>query len=931
MHGKKIIIFLLEVIFLLFLGIILIIVFTGGFTYVIGPLMVKAHNLKNPVIVLISILLLRTFLTRSLFRNILLLALLWRGLTSIVKSSDRFVQRMIESQTLRKRVVIGLLVIFLMTVLIAVSNPLQRGLTGRYYDNIEWTGMPLMTTIDQVFDLHKMAYEFPARMTNYSIQWTGVLAIPTPGMYQFTTISDDGSEIVIDGQLVVDNRGFHAPLERTGMMQLEKGFHPITIRYMQGGVFADLEVSWKRPGEENTTLLSSAPLFVNAPSDLSNFWIYRIYQIRNIIFPLLIVFWSVLTSMFIIGVTVQISRKFPFWKMESQGIAGCLIFLIVYCLMYFLLDVPFDAYAFLRYFLCFLIMGSGIFVFMGIVLSVCQNLYKTERDKHAERDWQTSTNRLRSRISTKGPKYSNYLVVLFFFSYFLLGAGIFDDYGISFDEKISRHCGMISLQYLLEGDRQLFQNHEKYHGPAFEIVLVLLEKGIHVDDSRTLYLMRHFVTFLLFFISVIFFYFLCKERFRDWRIGLLGSMFLILSPRIFAHSFYNSKDLPFLSICIISMYTLMKYLDQKTWFKAAIHALLCGFLIGIRVLGVLVPCFTFLLIFLDILFDAKTKRDLKQTMFTLLLYTILVIAFTILFFPILWEAPVHHFIRAFKEMRWYPWGGGVLYLGNYIMATDLPWHYILVWIMITTPLIYTFHFTVGIFVSVRSFLRKPRHSYFDLRKNHDLVYLLWFFVPVFMIIVLKSVVYDAWRHLFFIYPAFLIIALQGFVSLFQGIRSQVSGRQPWAKIVNGVYMLIILLGLCGPIYFMIRYHPYQNVYFNQLAGRNMASVKKDFDLDYWGLSYRQAFEYILQHDSREKIRICVPYFSVKHIAEIFSVNERERLFPAEWLEDADYFASNYRAHKEEYPYENEIYSIKIGGAKIMVVYKLHNFSVDRVE
>jgi hypothetical protein len=108
-------------------------------------------------------------------------------------------------------------------------------------------------------------------------------------------------------------------------------------------------------------------------------------------------------------------------------------------------------------------------------------------------------------------------------------------------------------------------------------------------------------------------------------------------------------------------------------------------------------------------------------------------------------------------------------------------------------------------------------------------------------------------------------------------------------------------------------------------------VKKDFDLDYWGLSYRQAFEYILQHDSRETIRICVPNFSVEHIAKIFPAKKRERLIPADWLDDADYFASNYRSHKEEYPYENEVFSIKIDGAKIMVVYKLNNFSVDRLK
>jgi hypothetical protein len=817
-----------------------------------------------------------------------------------------------------------------MTLFVGLSNPLQRGFTSHYYDNVEWTGAPLLTGIDHAFDLRKMAYEFPAREYDYGIQWTGVLAIPTSGMYQFTTISDDGSEIVINDQRIVDNRGFHYAVEQTGTVQLEKGFHPIEIRYMQRGGMAELEVYWTKPGGDRE-LFSSAPLFVKGPSDLSNFWIYRIYQIRNIVFLLLVVFGSVLTSMLIIGASVQISRKFPFWMMESHGIAGLILFLIVYRLVYVLLDAPFDGYAFLRYFLCFLIIGFGMFVFIGIALSVCQNLYQTWRCKHAERGWQKSSGNIPSHLSMNAPKYSNYLVVLLFVIYFLLAAGIFDDYGISFDEPLSRRRGFINYHYIFEENHAELINYEsKYHGPVFDLLLVFLEKGLHLEDIRDIYLMRHLVTFLLFYTGTFFFYLLCKKRFGDGRIALFGSLFLILSPRIFADAFYNPKDIPFLSLFIISIYTLIQYIEKQTWLRASVHALLCGLLIGMRVLGVLVPCFTFLLVAGDLLLGTKTRKNIQQTLFTLLLYGFLVVAFTTLFFPILWEGPIHHFILAFKEMRWYPWGGGMLYLGKYILATDLPWHYILVWILITTPFLYTFHFIVGLFVSLKSFLGSPCHFYCDIRKNYDLVYFLWFFVPIFMIILLKSVVYDAWRHLFFVYPAFLMIALKGFVSIFQGIRSTFSGRQTY-KIVGGIYMLIILLGVFGPTYFMVRHHPYQHVYFNQLAGKNMASVKKDFDLDYWGLSYRQAFEYILQHDSREKIRICVPNFSVEYIAEIFPINERKRLSPAEWLEDADYFVSNYRAHKEEYPYENEVYSIKIGGAKIMVVYKLNNFSVDSVE
>ena len=139
--------------------------------------------------------------------------------------------------------------------------------------------------------------------------------------------------------------------------------------------------------------------------------------------------------------------------------------------------------------------------------------------------------------------------------------------------------------------------------------------------------MRHLVTFLLFYTSVFFFYRLCKYRFNSWKIGLLGSLFLILSPRIFAHSFYNPKDLPFLSMFIISIYTLVSYLNRKTLPRAAIHALICALLIDIRILGIIVPLFTVIFLFADLLIIKPIKIKNKKIIGSFLLYMALLISF----------------------------------------------------------------------------------------------------------------------------------------------------------------------------------------------------------------------------------------------------------------------------------------------------------------
>ena len=160
---------------------------------------------------------------------------------------------------------------------------------------------------------------------------------------------------------------------------------------------------------------------------------------------------------------------------------------------------------------------------------------------------------------------SHHLIVWgVFVLFFSIGIFIADDYGLPYDDPEVRSYGVQNLNYVLNSDPEIFEHRSKYHGPAFELVLALAEKILHLTDSRQIYVMRHRLTFLLFYAGVWSFYLLCQYRFKNWKISLLGSLFLIVSPRIFAHAFYNSRDLAFLAVCIIGMYAFVQYLERKT-------------------------------------------------------------------------------------------------------------------------------------------------------------------------------------------------------------------------------------------------------------------------------------------------------------------------------------------------------------------------------
>lgn len=509
------------------------------------------------------------------------------------------------------------------------------------------------------------------------------------------------------------------------------------------------------------------------------------------------------------------------------------------------------------------------------------------------------------------------IVLLFFALLFFIGLMIFDDYGLSWDETAQRTSGIISLDYALGKNQNLLTYPARYYGTSFEMFLVSIERIAKLEDMRDIYLMRHLVTFLLFYTSVIFFYLLCKTWLRSWKLGLLGSLFLIISPRIFADSFSNSKDLALLSVFIISIYTLVFYLERKTFLRASIHALVSGILIDVRILGIIVPVFTVFFFVLDLTQQFKSqKTKISTCIFSLAIYSSLCISFTILFWPTLWDRPLHQFVQAFTQMKEYPWNGPVLYMGEYIRAAELPWHYIPVWLIITTPILYTVNFLIGLIVSVYATLKNP----LDYSRNKiDLIFLSWFFCPLIAIIAFKSVLYDGWRHLFFIYPAFLLISLRGLTFLFEFFASNF--RAYTRKILSTLFISIILLSLINTGHFMIKNHPHQNVYFNRLAGPNMTFVKNNFELDYWGLSYRQAYEYIVKNDPREIIKIYPENHPGDFSSYTLKPEYRKRLQYSS-LHEADYFVSNYRWHREDYSYTDEFYSIQIDNAKIAVVYKL---------
>jgi PA14 domain len=71
----------------------------------------------------------------------------------------------------------------------------------------------------------------------FAIDYSGKYWIADPGLYTFSLLSDDGSKLYIDDQLIIDNDGVHAPLEKIGVADLAGGLHRMRVSYFQGPKF----------------------------------------------------------------------------------------------------------------------------------------------------------------------------------------------------------------------------------------------------------------------------------------------------------------------------------------------------------------------------------------------------------------------------------------------------------------------------------------------------------------------------------------------------------------------------------------------------------------------------------------------------------------------------------------------------------------------
>jgi hypothetical protein len=160
---------------------------------------------------------------------------------------------------------------FVAGYLLATSILPPFGLRAKYFPNDNWSGPPVLQVVDREMSSRVLGERTTDFLYRYTVEWSGYLVVHRPGVYRFTTNSDDGSELAVDNRTVVFNRGVHGLETREGLITLTRGTHPIWMQYLQNGGPYGLTVHWGLEGEPLARLTTWSLLADT--SSYAGFWL----------------------------------------------------------------------------------------------------------------------------------------------------------------------------------------------------------------------------------------------------------------------------------------------------------------------------------------------------------------------------------------------------------------------------------------------------------------------------------------------------------------------------------------------------------------------------------------------------------------------------------------------------------------------------------
>lgn len=422
--------------------------------------------------------------------------------------------------------------------------------------------------------------------------------------------------------------------------------------------------------------------------------------------------------------------------------------------------------------------------------------------------------------------------------FLLAGLAVLDDYGRSPDENAHRLHADATIDYVVgDGDVILSPRlRDRTHGVAALLPLTLVERALGLDASRELGLARHLMTHFLFLAGALFTYLLAARVFNNKCIALLAALLFLLHPRLYTHSFVNDKDISFLAGFVIALFLIDRAFRRGDLWAFALLGAGVGALTNTRIMGAMLVPAVLAMRGLDLL-RISGAGEHKRVLLSACVF-ILAAALTMYAgWPYLWSDPAGRFVEAFTQAARYVVIIEELFWGTSVRSNELPPWYIPTWFSVTTP---PFAILLGCIGTAALLSRGASSRSLALRNTRLRFGLLaagCFSVPVAAAILLESTIFNGWRHLYFLWAPFSLLAGFGLHWL-AGVFAQARPRaMVYAATGIGVGVAVVSIAFL---------HPNQQAYFNFVEDRvALDRLSKRYVMDYWGLAVHQLQGHLL--------------------------------------------------------------------------------------
>ena len=451
--------------------------------------------------------------------------------------------------------------------------------------------------------------------------------------------------------------------------------------------------------------------------------------------------------------------------------------------------------------------------------------------------------------------------------FLVAGLAIVDDYGVSWETPGQRFVSINTINYVLHDDQTLLQiDADRFYGTAFAVPLLLLtERVLGLEDPRHVYLARHVLTHLFFLLGGFCCYLLALRLSGDRLVALLVMLLFLLSPRLYAHSFFNSKDPVFASAFVMALLFASRAFDKDSMGNYRQCGAAAGLLIHLRIMGAV-------LVAVVLVFRAwawfraegpAARRRVATTTGAFVLWGVVVLFISL---PYLWGDPVGRLAEYWTTLANHPHIPIELFRGELFSSAALPWDYLPRWFAISQPPVTLLLGLLGLVA-----LGLAAGGVFTRGAGAGLV-AAWggelrfgvllatcFALPLVAFVVLRPNTHDDWRHFYFLHGPFCLLATFALMGLRQlparGLRKR------W----GGVACALTAAGLGVVLVQMAQIHPHQHLYFNFLADRKTPErLRTRYEMGNYLMAMRQGYEHLLRQTPSAVINIGRKYFYTEH-------------------------------------------------------------------